>query len=65
MNYNRQYATPDEEARRQEIFNNNLAFIEAHNRRYANGQVSYRLAVNNLADLSNDEYRQTRLGLLG
>ncbi|VEN34089.1 unnamed protein product [Callosobruchus maculatus] len=63
--YNKQYATPDEEAKRQEIFNDNAAFIEAHNRRYANGQVGYRLAVNNLADLTNDEYRRTRLGLLG
>nr|CAH7759366.1 unnamed protein product [Callosobruchus chinensis] len=63
--YNKQYATPEEEAKRQEIFNDNLAFIEAHNRRYENGEVGYRLAVNDLADLTHDEYRRTRLGLLG
>ncbi|CAH1981369.1 unnamed protein product [Acanthoscelides obtectus] len=63
--YSKQYDSPNEEARRQGIFNDNLAFIEDHNRRYQNGEVGYKLAVNDLADLSHDEYRRTRLGLLG
>lgn len=57
--YGRKYATPAEEAKRFEIFENNYNFIKSEN---ARGRP-YTLVVNEFADQSSEEFKTTRFGL--
>lgn len=41
----------------------NHDLVESHNRRYRAGEVSFFLGLNPLADMTNDEYRSTMLGV--
>ena len=44
-------------------FAKNLEYINKHNEEHAQGKHTFRVAVNELADLTNEEYRQTLLGM--
>lgn len=44
------------EDRRKKAFQDNLAKIKEHNEQYEKGKYSFKLAPNNLADLSNEVY---------
>jgi KDEL-tailed cysteine endopeptidase len=46
-----------------DIFHSNRAFINAHNLRAKAGLHSFTTALNQFADITNDEYRETVLGL--
>eukprot|EP01147_Barroeca_monosierra_P001608 gene1608-4745_t len=63
------YESVEEEARRAQIFADNLAFISRHNAEAARGLHTYTVGINQFADLTNEEYRQLYLspypGLLG
>ncbi|ONK70324.1 uncharacterized protein A4U43_C05F32550 [Asparagus officinalis] len=49
--------------RRFEIFKDNLRFIDEHNAAADKGEHSYRLGLTKFADLTNEEYRSTYLGI--
>ncbi|KAG1363324.1 oryzain alpha chain [Cocos nucifera] len=53
----------DEDERRFEIFRENLRFIDQHNAAADAGVYSFRLGLNRFADLTNEEYRSTYLGV--
>jgi cathepsin L len=57
-NFNRKYATPEEEKARLAIFTENLKYIVAHNQRYLLEVVQFELGVNQFADMTNDEYKK-------
>ncbi|XP_072045821.1 LOW QUALITY PROTEIN: cathepsin L-like peptidase [Amphiura filiformis] len=54
--HDRKYGNDREHSRRQVTFTNNVRFIHAHNRK----PLSYKLAINPLADRHADELRRTR-----
>lgn len=56
--HGRSYATQAELAYRQQVFQENLAYIQAKN---AENGLSYSLGVNKFADMTNEEFRK-RLG---
>jgi len=58
--FDRQYET-EEMFQRYAVFKTNLAFIQKHNQKYARGEVSYSMALNQFADMTNSEYK-VRLG---
>jgi len=60
VEHGKQYNAIGERERRFEIFKDNLNFIDEHN---AAGDESYKLGLNKFADLTNQEYRSTYLGL--
>jgi len=47
-----------EEAERRQIFESNYAYIKAHNAEADNGVHTFRLGVNQFADMTNEEYRK-------
>jgi len=59
----RAYASEEEAVRRFDIFKANRAFVMSHNERARQGRISFTTALNQFADLTNDEYRQQMLGL--
>lgn len=61
--FNRQYNGVEDEAVRRSIFENNYRYIVAHNMRADNGEHSFRLAVNQFADMTNEEFREKMNGL--
>merc|ERR1712018_119141 len=52
-----------EESRRFNIFKENKAFVERHNRDYQLGLETYTVGINKFADLTNDEFHAQYLGL--
>merc|ERR1712014_193270 len=58
LQYKKIYTTAEEEAKRLLIFASNYAVIQAHNLL----NHSYTLGVNELADMTPEEFRSTRLG---
>ncbi|XP_010927504.1 oryzain alpha chain [Elaeis guineensis] len=61
--YSRSNNALDEDERRFEIFRDNLRFIDQHNAAADAGVYSFRLGLNRFADLTNEEYRSTYLGV--
>lgn len=55
IKFNKTYETPDEEMKRFEIFQENCAIFEAHNKLYETGKVTFRIDVNRRADLTDDD----------
>ncbi|EHA8587426.1 putative Oryzain alpha chain [Cocos nucifera] len=53
----------DEDEQRFEIFRDNLRFIDQHNAAADAGEYSFRLGLTRFADLTNEEYRSTYLGV--
>lgn len=60
VSYDKSYRTTQEKERRFEIFRDNTRFIYEHNNPRNNH--SYVVGLNNLADLTNEEYRSRYLG---
>ena len=59
--HGRIYKHNEEKARRQEIFKQNLEFIERFNNE---GNKSFRLSLNPFADLTNEEFVASHTGAL-
>ncbi|KAI4343020.1 hypothetical protein MLD38_027570 [Melastoma candidum] len=58
--HGRVYRDEEEKQRRSRIFNDNVKFVQEFNRR---NDVSYKLAVNKFADLTNEEFLATYANL--
>ncbi|RWW08546.1 hypothetical protein BHE74_00021060 [Ensete ventricosum] len=58
--HGKRYASEEEKHARFRVFQDNLAFVDAHN---AAANSSYELALNAFADLLPNEFRAARLGL--
>ncbi|XP_041356384.1 procathepsin L-like isoform X2 [Gigantopelta aegis] len=59
--YNKVY-TPQVEQKRRQIFEDNLAFIQKHNLQADRGVHSYRVGINEYADMTNQEFVTTMNG---
>lgn len=57
MEHNKEYDGV-EDLERMNVFLKNLEKIEAHNKLYESGQVTYKLGVNQFADLTTEEFVQ-------
>ncbi|KAL6651910.1 hypothetical protein ACP70R_010835 [Stipagrostis hirtigluma subsp. patula] len=57
------YNAIGEEERRYEVFKDNLRYIDEHNAAADAGVHAFRLGLNRFADLTNEEYRATYLGV--
>uniref|UniRef100_A0A6P7HDB2 Cathepsin L1-like n=1 Tax=Diabrotica virgifera virgifera TaxID=50390 RepID=A0A6P7HDB2_DIAVI len=60
--YEKSYSNKNEEVDRFKIFQDNLRKIKEHNARYKKGQETYKMGLNQFADLTRDEFVQM-LGL--
>uniref|UniRef100_A0A1I8HFE6 Inhibitor_I29 domain-containing protein n=1 Tax=Macrostomum lignano TaxID=282301 RepID=A0A1I8HFE6_9PLAT len=63
--FKRVYSDAKEELERLEIFAANIALINKHNEAADLGKKSYRLGVNQFADLNNSEFRRIFNGFAG
>lgn len=61
--HGRSYNGIGEEERRYQVFRDNLRYIDEHNAAADAGVHSFRLGLNRFADLTNEEYRATYLGI--
>jgi hypothetical protein len=61
--HGKSYNAVGEEERRYAAFRDNLRYIDEHNAAADAGVHSFRLGLNRFADLTNEEYRDTYLGL--
>merc|ERR1711920_634747 len=61
--FGKKYATAAEETRRFNIWKENLAFVERHNRDYEAGLETYTVAMNEFADLTNAEFHTRYLAM--
>ena len=48
---------PEEEHFRRQVFADNLEYIKQHNVEFDAGRTTFRLGVNQFADLTNEEFR--------
>lgn len=62
--HNKQYKTLREDTNRRQIFEKNLQNVEDHNKLYNQGLNSYKLAVNDFSDYSNEEMQMLLTGLV-
>lgn len=62
IEYNKVYETPQDELQALKQFIKIYRFIEAHNKKFADGLVEYSVAINRFADLSKEEVRKITLG---
>nr|UCK81521.1 cathepsin K [Arenicola marina] len=62
--HSKAYEGEEEEAKRKEIFRDNLKRVEMHNYLHAKGEVIYRLGVNEYADLEPKEFVSVMNGLI-
>ncbi|XP_020815172.1 cathepsin L-like isoform X1 [Drosophila serrata] len=61
--HRKNYQDEDVEQLRYMIFNENRIKITEHNRRFANGEVSYKMAINEYSDLMSHEFIEMMTGL--
>lgn len=61
--YNKVYRTKTEHGLRFRTFAKNLDFINKHNEEAARGEHTFTVGINKYADLTNEEYRETLLGM--
>jgi len=61
--YEKEYESEEEETYRQGVWANTVNFISGHNGEYDNGEHSYRLGENHLADMTSDEITSYMNGL--
>jgi len=60
--HGKQYSCSDEEARRQEIWQQNLVYVTRHNMEAAQGRHTYTLDMNKYADMNTEEWSRMLLG---
>lgn len=58
----KKYQDETVDAVRFEIFKENRQYIAQHNRKWENGEVSFRIDINEYADLLNHEFNEMRNG---
>ncbi|KAH8304086.1 hypothetical protein KR059_000172 [Drosophila kikkawai] len=63
MEHRKNYKDAAEEQLRHKIFKENRIKIAEHNRRFANGEVSFKMAVNEYSDLTSQEFSDLMTGL--
>jgi Cathepsin propeptide inhibitor domain (I29) len=63
LKHNKVYDTLSEEQYRYGVYLENRDFIAQHNQRYALGLETYEMGLNDLADLTHDEFLQQFAGL--
>ncbi|XP_014239946.1 protein CTLA-2-beta isoform X1 [Cimex lectularius] len=51
VTYSKSYATPEEEAKRKEIWETTKKRVKEHNEKYEKGEVTFKMGVNQFADL--------------
>lgn len=56
LSHKRRYSSRLDEALRFQIFKSNLEFIEKHNAKADNGEISFRLAMNQFGDMTSHEF---------
>lgn len=61
-NYEKEYDSDDEAMKRFGIFTANRIFVNGHNVQAEAGVHTFKMKLNQLADLTQEEYRQTLLG---
>ncbi|CAH1101124.1 unnamed protein product [Psylliodes chrysocephalus] len=61
--FNKNYGTPEEEQHRLEVFLENSKKIDAHNEKFAKGEVSYSQGLNQFSDLTAEEWKNRNHGL--
>ncbi|XP_037954527.1 cathepsin L-like proteinase [Teleopsis dalmanni] len=54
--YEKVYENTQEDKMRRELYSRSKAKIEDHNKKYMNGEVTWKMAINHLADLKEEEY---------
>ncbi|KAE8573289.1 digestive cysteine proteinase 1 [Halyomorpha halys] len=60
--YGKSYATKEEDQLRKNIYLDNKFRVVKHNKLYDNGAETYRLGINNFADLTSTEFRKLMKG---
>lgn len=60
--HSKEYASEEVMLLRFAVWKDNHEFVQAHNKLAARGKRTFTVAINHLADMSNDEYRLTLLG---
>lgn len=53
--FHKQYATPEAELKAKKSFLDNVALVNAHNVKFDNGEISFRLGISELSDSSPEE----------
>ncbi|EEC12029.1 cathepsin-like protease, putative, partial [Ixodes scapularis] len=61
-NYGKSYSSQAEEQFRMTVYMNNKLKVAKHNEQYAEGKVSYQLAMNKFSDLLHEEFVRSRNG---
>ncbi|XP_044745839.1 uncharacterized protein LOC123307543 [Coccinella septempunctata] len=56
--FQKKYDSPEEEARRKELFRQTAEQVEAHNALHAQGLVTYTQGINHFADLTSEERKK-------
>nr|XP_023021654.1 trophozoite cysteine proteinase [Leptinotarsa decemlineata] len=57
VSHGKSYANKEEEAKRRAIFETHLREVEEHNRKYDNGEVTWRMGINRFSDLTPEEMK--------
>ena len=60
--HGKNYTTSHEYSTRRGVFMTNLHYVNAHNARFQNGEVSYELGMNQFGDLTQSEWANMYLG---
>ncbi|MCI3751392.1 hypothetical protein MQC27_24985 [Escherichia coli] len=62
--HGRRYASVQEERYRLSVFEQNQQFIDDHNARFENGEVTFTLQMNQFGDMTSEEFTATMNGFL-
>ncbi|XP_030371985.1 cathepsin L-like [Scaptodrosophila lebanonensis] len=64
LDHGKTYSTEAEEEFRLEVFKNNKRIIDDHNKRWAAGEESYEMGLNEFSDLLPEEFKRYMLGFV-
>merc|ERR1719424_1781353 len=60
--HGKSYVSPNEHEKRAAIYADNVDYMNQHNAKYAAGEVTFYLGVNEFSDLSHDEFKALYVG---